>query len=919
MSELAWQACLLLAAAFFFGAVLACGLKRHFYYSRASKAAAIAAVGTAYAAAPGEPRIEVTPRAEVDDRFNRAISGQIAAGARRDFIPHTALPVLGPNFVPIPKHGEGGVGAAVASVIAAGGVAAAAAAIVPVAPARGDDLTRIRGIDQVMQKQLHDRGITSFAAFAALSDDEVKAVEDGLGVARGRAATDNWLRSAQVLAAGGLTYYALRADSGVPVPAFTVPVATAAQPVAIKPIELGSLPRIVGTDPHQDLTRIHAVDTGIEGELNRLGVVRYEHVAALNDTDVQTISERLDLGDRVVSENWRGQARVLAEGGTTYQMLKRNRGSAAATAAASAAAVAAVAARIGGRPATEAALPASSPTAVVVAEETIAEPVAVEQEVDAPVAVVEPATTEPAPIESEPEPEDMAPVVTDAVADHANVDLAAAAAATLAAAAAAAAADEAPAPVVESAVSVLTVPADDFTRIRGIDIAMQSQIHELGITRFYELASLSAEDVEEFEEVLEIERGRVAHENWLRQAHILATGGETYYARRADSGDPVPPFTVPMHSTASGSAAAETRHQPEAPGTLPRELSARGPSDDLTRIRGVDVGMRRALNELGIRHFRQLASLNATDVADLSAHFGLGNRIVDENWLGQAAVLARGGETYYARRHDLATAAAAAAIVVPSATVASLLPELANVPEPEPENVSEVVADVAPAVEQIAEPASAEAVAAVEEIIAAVSGASAAHEAEQQLDEEVPIAVYAEAEYARAAAEAEALADSDGGEAGEDAGLASSEPAALPEPSASEPSVNDGVELEAQSQQPQHTQSHHTQPHHSGSELGALRSVRSELLLGDASRALYLDGKPDDLKRIRGVGVLIERKLHELGVHYFEQIANWSVEDVEHVSNLLDFRGRIERENWIEQARILASGGQTEFSRRGDS
>ena len=33
---------------------------------------------------------------------------------------------------------------------------------------------------------------------------------------------------------------------------------------------------------------------------------------------------------------------------------------------------------------------------------------------------------------------------------------------------------------------------------------------------------------------------------------------------------------------------------------------------------------------------------------------------------------------------------------------------------------------------------------------------------------------------------------------------------------------------------------------------------------------------------------------------------------------MLDFKGRIERENWVEQARILAAGGQTEFSRRVD-
>ena len=77
-------------------------------------------------------------------------------------------------------------------------------------------------------------------------------------------------------------------------------------------------------------------------------------------------------------------------------------------------------------------------------------------------------------------------------------------------------------------------------------------------------------------------------------------------------------------------------------------------------------------------------------------------------------------------------------------------------------------------------------------------------------------------------------------------------------------------------------------------------------------------GAIDDLKRIRGVGVLIEKKLNSLGITNYEQIASWSGADVDRISRVLDFKGRIERENWIEQARILASGGQTEFSRRVD-
>jgi predicted flap endonuclease-1-like 5' DNA nuclease len=107
-------------------------------------------------------------------------------------------------------------------------------------------------------------------------------------------------------------------------------------------------------------------------------------------------------------------------------------------------------------------------------------------------------------------------------------------------------------------------------------------------------------------------------------------------------------------------------------------------------------------------------------------------------------------------------------------------------------------------------------------------------------------------------------------------------------------------------------------PPRAAADLTHLRSVRSEALLGEeAARSVRPTGNADDLKRIRGIGVLIEKKLNSLGIGHYEQIANWTGADIERISQILDFKGRIERENWIEQARILATGGQTEFSRRG--
>ncbi|SIN93517.1 50S ribosomal protein L21 [Vannielia litorea] len=62
----------------------------------------------------------------------------------------------------------------------------------------------------------------------------------------------------------------------------------------------------------------------------------------------------------------------------------------------------------------------------------------------------------------------------------------------------------------------------------------------------------------------------------------------------------------------------------------------------------------------------------------------------------------------------------------------------------------------------------------------------------------------------------------------------------------------------------------------------------------------------DDLKQLSGVGPALEKKLHEAGVTTFAQIAAWSADDVAEMDEKLSFKGRIEREGWIEQAKELA-------------
>lgn len=71
--------------------------------------------------------------------------------------------------------------------------------------------------------------------------------------------------------------------------------------------------------------------------------------------------------------------------------------------------------------------------------------------------------------------------------------------------------------------------------------------------------------------------------------------------------------------------------------------------------------------------------------------------------------------------------------------------------------------------------------------------------------------------------------------------------------------------------------------------------------------------KPDDLKMISGVGPKIEGILHSLGIYTFAQVASWKKAEREWVDGYLKFKGRIEREDWLGQAKALAKGGEAEY------
>ncbi|MBL0372829.1 NADH-quinone oxidoreductase subunit NuoE [Rhizobium sp. KVB221] len=85
--------------------------------------------------------------------------------------------------------------------------------------------------------------------------------------------------------------------------------------------------------------------------------------------------------------------------------------------------------------------------------------------------------------------------------------------------------------------------------------------------------------------------------------------------------------------------------------------------------------------------------------------------------------------------------------------------------------------------------------------------------------------------------------------------------------------------------------------------------------LDDPNRPAGIEkpSQPDDLKMISGVGPKIEGILNELGIYTFAQVAGWKQAERDWVDGYLNFKGRIDRDDWVKQADALAKGGEAEY------
>lgn len=92
------------------------------------------------------------------------------------------------------------------------------------------------------------------------------------------------------------------------------------------------------------------------------------------------------------------------------------------------------------------------------------------------------------------------------------------------------------------------------------------------------------------------------------------------------------------------------------------------------------------------------------------------------------------------------------------------------------------------------------------------------------------------------------------------------------------------------------------------SDLPALPAVTEVRLVEDPRLGLVYKSQPallDDLTALKGIAKVLEKRLHDLGIYTYEQIASWNEAQVQEFSVRLAFKDRIHRERWVEQAREL--------------
>jgi predicted flap endonuclease-1-like 5' DNA nuclease len=162
-------------------------------------------------------------------------------------------------------------------------------------------------------------------------------------------------------------------------------------------------------------------------------------------------------------------------------------------------------------------------------------------------------------------------------------------------------------------------------KIKGIGPKLNGVLVGLGITRFDQIAAWSPADVDKVDDHMPDFQGRIARDEWIPQAKLLAVGNTSEWERLYG--------TVKTVAGAAGAVALTAIGIPAAVGN----------PDDLLQIKGIGPKLNALLISLGVTRFDQIAAWGAGEIDKVDDHLGnFKNRITRDSWIEQAGLLARG-------------------------------------------------------------------------------------------------------------------------------------------------------------------------------------------------------------------------------------------------------------------------------------
>lgn len=180
-----------------------------------------------------------------------------------------------------------------------------------------DDLKLIKGIGRQNEGRLHGLGIWHFDQIAAWTPDNVRWIGGYLAFP-GRIEREDWVAQAATLASGGETEFAKRAKAGLVetsrddgergqgnVADMVDDAFEGDRPANLLPAPRGGRP--------DDLAAIDGIGAAFAERLNELGLWHFDQIAALSDAELGFVSHMLGAPGRGIEQDWRGQARALAE------------------------------------------------------------------------------------------------------------------------------------------------------------------------------------------------------------------------------------------------------------------------------------------------------------------------------------------------------------------------------------------------------------------------------------------------------------------------------------------------------------------------------------------------------------------------------------------------------------------------------